>query len=163
MVEDHMAADIGKENNTSKDIIAENVLEPNISPKANDESSADGASISCEWYPCDFKSNEKSQLIKHIDVHIGQKNISQENFQKDESVEIVDLEMSSIGQKNSEDEEVKETDESRSYSNKHMNTQIEPLFSCDKCDYDSDKMEEVEKHKSINIHNVHYKNDTIDI
>ena len=40
--------------------------------------------------------------------------------------------------------------------------EVEPLVSCDKCDYDSDKPEDIEKHKAIGIHDIHYQNTTIE-
>ena len=39
---------------------------------------------------------------------------------------------------------------------------IEPLFSCDKCDFDSDNWDDVKEHKNIDIHNVHNQNKTLE-
>ena len=39
------------------------------------------SSIDCDWLPCDYKSNNKSHLIKHIDKHIGQKETMKEDME----------------------------------------------------------------------------------
>ena len=86
MVEDGTVPD------NSKEVIGENVPLSNCdndsgiatgNPKNKDEDS-----INCDWDPCNFKSKQRSVLIKHIDLHIGLKNDHQEVIQIDDSTEI---------------------------------------------------------------------------
>ena len=41
------------------------------------------STIYCDWDPCSYKSREKSLLIKHIDEHIGLKQLETKSPIKD--------------------------------------------------------------------------------
>ena len=169
----------------TNDIVEENVLNPNMdeasSPILDHSQTNSTNSIRCDWDPCDFKSKQKSVLIKHIDKHIGQKNFHQEQEViliddsteekdepnlKEEEYEYSNVEKKEIKEKATtpKDEESQENEESQSTQENRSNieTVVEPLYSCDKCDFDSDKLKDVEEHKAIDVHNVHYQNVTID-
>ena len=98
-------------------------------------------------------------LIKHIDEHIGHKAVQGDTIENEPK----DL---NVG-KDSNENERKEVDglpEVNTDGKVFMNTPIEEsLHSCDKCDYDSDKIEDLKEHKAIGIHNIHYHNVTIDL